>query len=98
MEYKVIFSEAEEIAMKNIAYSVDDWIQKACHNRASQAIDAIVNRSINKFLSAGIQIPSSKEAIVLAAFENGWEEFAADRHDTILANTAIHASVTPTNT
>jgi hypothetical protein len=71
--YKIIFTEAEDMAMKSATYSVQDWIDNACHNRARQAMDTIINRSINKFLNAGIPIPSSREEIVLAAFKNGWE-------------------------
>jgi hypothetical protein len=71
--YNVVFTEAEDMAMKSVTYSVDEWIQNACHNRARQAMDTIISRSINKFLNAGIPIPSSREEIVLAAFENGWE-------------------------
>lgn len=89
MEYKVIFTEAEDMAMKSVSYSVNDWIQNACHFRASQAIDAIVNRSINKFFETGTQIPSSKEEIVLLAFENGWERTAEDKHEEFVANTEL---------
>jgi hypothetical protein len=89
MEYKIIYTEAENMAMTSISYNVDDWIQNACHFRASQAIDAIVNRSINKFLNAGIQIPSSKDEIVLAAFENGWERTAEVIHEEFVANTDL---------
>jgi hypothetical protein len=60
MEYKIIYTEAEDMAMKSISYSVDTWIQNVCHERASKAIDAIVERSLSKFFQAGIQIPSSK--------------------------------------
>lgn len=98
MEYKIIFSEAEDLAMKNITYSVDDWVYNACHNRAKQSMDAIISRSISKFLDAGIQIPSSREDIVLAAFANGWEKNASDRHDEIAANTTIIDSFKPVNT
>lgn len=86
MEYKVIFSEAEDMAMKNISYSVDDWIQNVCHQRANKAIDAIVERSLPKFFQAGLQIPSSKEDIVLLAFEKGWEKTSAEIHDEFIAS------------
>lgn len=86
MEYKINFSEAEDMAMKSVSYSVNEWIQNVCHERASKAIDAIVERSLPKFFQAGIQIPSSKEEIVLTAFENGWEKTAAEKHDEFIAS------------
>jgi len=98
MEYKVIFNEAEDMAMRSVSYSVDDWIQNACHQRAKQAIDVIVNRSLSKFFTAGIQVPSSKEQIVLDAFKYGWEQTAAQVHDEFLANTAIFLESISANT
>jgi hypothetical protein len=86
MEYKIIYTEAEDMAMKSISYSVDEWVQNVCHERASKAIDAIVDRSLSKFFQAGIQIPSSKAEIVLAAFANGWERTAAETHDEFIAS------------
>lgn len=86
MEYRIIFTEAEDMAMKSISYSVDDWIQNVCHERASKAIDTIVDRSLSKFFQAGIQIPSSKAEIVLTAFEKGWEKTSAEIHDEFIAS------------
>jgi hypothetical protein len=85
MEYIVDFTEAEDMAMRSISYSVDEWVQNVCHERASKAIDAIVDRSLSRFFQAGIQIPSSKAEIVLAAFANGWEKTAAEKHDEFIS-------------
>ena len=86
MEYIVEFTEAENLAMKSISYSVNDWIQNVCHERANKSIDAIVTRSIPKFFETGIQIPSSKEEIVIIAFEKGWEKTSAETHDEFIAS------------
>ena len=86
MEYIVEFTEAEDMAMRSVSYSVDEWIQNACHFRASQAIENIVARSIPKFFEFGIQIPSSKEEIVIIAFEKGWEKTSAETHDEFIAS------------
>lgn len=94
MEYIVDFTEAEDMAMKSISYSVDEWIQNVCHERASKAIDAIVNRSLTKFFQAGIPIPSSKEEIVLAAFANGWEKTAAQTHDEFISTVNTNSANT----
>jgi len=87
MQYTIELTEAEDMAMKSIAVSVKDWIDNACHQRARQAIDDIVSKSINKFLEAGIQIPSSKEEIVLAAFQNGWVKTAEEVNSSIIGYT-----------
>jgi hypothetical protein len=91
MEYTVTLSEAEYMAMKSVSVSVEDWIDNACHQRARKAIDDIVSKTINKFLEANIQIPSSKEEIVLAAFENGWVKTAEEVNSSIIGNTNILA-------
>lgn len=90
MEYTVQLTEAEYMAMKSVAVSVEDWINNVCHQRARQAMDDIVKKSIDKFLDSGLQIPSSKEEIVLAAFENGWVKTAEEINSSILGkNTDI---------
>jgi hypothetical protein len=87
MQYTIELTEAENMAMKSVAVSVEDWIDNVCHQRARQAMDDIVNKSINKFLEAGIQIPSTKEEIVLAAFENGWVKTAEENNAIIIGYT-----------
>lgn len=75
--YTINYTDTEDMAMQYAAASVDDWIQNACHERARIAIDAIVQIAVKKFLEAGQNIPGSKEAIVAAAFENGWVKTGA---------------------
>ena len=77
--YTINYTEAEEKAMSYIAMSVDDWIQNAAHERARIAIDDIVKITVEKCLENNIQIPSSKDEMVLLAFQQGWVTAAADR-------------------
>ena len=86
MDYKIIFTEAEDMAMKSVTYSVDDWIQNAAHERARIAIDEIVKLAVEKFLEAGQSIPGSREEIVAAAFANGWVKTAAQRNEEALTS------------
>jgi hypothetical protein len=79
-EYTIELTETEDLAMQYAALDVDDWIQNAAHERARIAIDEIVKIAVEKFLEAGQSIPGSKEAIVAAAFENGWVKTAAQRN------------------
>ena len=70
--YTVTYTETEELAMSYIAASADEWIQNAAHERARIAIDEVVKIAVEKFLENGRDIPGSKDAIVAAAFANGW--------------------------
>lgn len=79
VDYTVTYTETENKAMEYIAFSVDDWIQNATHERARIAIDEIVQIGVQKCLENNIQIPSSREGIVDLAFEEGWVKKAADR-------------------
>jgi hypothetical protein len=77
--YTVTYTETEELAMSYIAASPNEWIQNAAHERARIAIDEVVKIAVEKFLENGRDIPGSKDAIVAAAFANGWIKSAADR-------------------
>jgi hypothetical protein len=70
--YTIVLTEAEELAMTHAAMDVNGWIQNAIHERARIAIDEVVRIAVNKFLENGRDIPGSKDAIVAAAFANGW--------------------------
>ena len=85
--YTIEYTETEDLAMHWAALSADEWIQNAAHERARIAIDEIVKIAVEKFLEAGQSIPGSKDAIVAAAFANGWVKSAADRNAEIAANT-----------
>lgn len=85
--YTIEYTETEDLAMHWAALSADEWIQNAAHERARIAIDEIVKIAVEKFLAAGQSIPGSREAIVAAAFENGWVKSVADRNAEIAANT-----------
>ena len=76
--YTINYTEAEEKAMSYIAFSVDDWIQNAAHERARVAIEEIVKITVEKCLENNIQIPGSKDEMVLLAFQQGWVIAAAD--------------------
>jgi hypothetical protein len=87
--YTVNYTETEDKAMQYAAFSVDEWIQNAAHERARIAIDEIVKIAVEKFLEAGQSIPGSREEIVAAAFTNGWVKTAAQRNEEALTNTPV---------
>lgn len=72
MEYKITLTNAEDKALSYVAFSPDEWIQNAVHERCRIAIDEIVTLTVQKCLELGIQIPNSKDAMVELAFEQGW--------------------------
>ena len=81
--YTVTLSDAEDKALSFVAYSQDDWIQNAVHERARIAIEEIVAITVQKCLETNTQIPGSKDAIVELAFEQGWVETSADKQNKI---------------
>ena len=79
MNYTIEYTTTEEAAMSYIAFSVNDWLQTAAHERARVAIDEIVQIAVTKYLELGESIPGSKEEIVTQAFARGWIKTGAER-------------------
>lgn len=65
--YTITLSEAENKALGYVAYSQQEWIDNAIHERCRIAIDEIVNTEVQRKLAAGEPIIGSKDDIVLAA-------------------------------
>lgn len=65
--YTITLSDAEDKALGFVAYSQQDWIDNAVHERCRIAIDEIVNAEVQRKLAAGETISGSKEDIVNAA-------------------------------
>lgn len=94
MNYTITLSVAEDKALSYAAFSQQDWIDNAVHERCRIAIDEIVQITVQKCLEAGIQIPTNKEAMVDLAFEQGWVKTAAERQaDAELAAAQMQSGV-----
>jgi hypothetical protein len=65
--YTITLSDAEDKALGFVAFSQDDWIQNAVHNRCRIAIEEIVAAEVQRLLGEGKTITGSKEDIVMAA-------------------------------
>ena len=65
--YTITLSDAEDKALGFVAFSQNDWVQNAVHERCRIAIDEIVNAEVQRKLAAGQPITGSKDDIVLAA-------------------------------
>lgn len=72
VQYSVTLTEAENMALSHVAISQQDWIDNAVHERCRVAIDQIVKICVDKCLETNIQIPGSKDDMVLLAFEQEW--------------------------
>jgi hypothetical protein len=98
MQYNIQLSAAEDAALSFVAYSQDEWIQNAVHERCRIAVDEIVQITVAKCLETGIQIPSSKDAMVELAFAEGWVKTAVQQHaEALAAAEALKAVENTTN-
>ena len=91
MNYTITLSAAEDKALSYAAFSQQDWINNAVHERCRIAIDEIAKICVEQCLANGIQIPGSKEAMVDLAFQNGWVVTAAQRQAQMEAEMAARA-------
>lgn len=66
-KYTITLSDAEDKALGYVAFSQQEWIDNAVHERCRIAIDEIVNAEVQRKLAAGETISGSKEDIVMAA-------------------------------
>ena len=71
------------------AMSPQDWADNALTNRARIANDEIVQTAMNWYLDNGVQVPSTREAIVADAFERGIVKTAAVRQQEAEDNAPI---------
>lgn len=65
--YTINLSDAEDKALGVVAFSQDDWIQNAVHERCRIAMEEIVAAEVQRLLGEGKSITGSKDDIVLAA-------------------------------
>jgi hypothetical protein len=72
--YTITLSDAENIALSYTAASQQEWIDNVVHDRCRIAIDEIVALAVERCLAQGIQLPGSKDEIVLLAKNQGWLE------------------------
>lgn len=79
MNYTITLTPAEDAALSHVAFSQDDWIDNAVHERCRIAIEEIVGITVQKCLETNTPIPGSKDAMVTLAFTQGWVKTAAQR-------------------
>jgi len=65
--YTITLSDAEDKALGVVAFSQDDWIQNAVHERCRIAIEEIIATEVQRLLGEGKPITGTKDDIVMAA-------------------------------
>ena len=60
------------------AVSPQEWAENAVTDRARIANDEIVKIYTNRALDEGVQIPTTREAIITDAFARGWVSTLAE--------------------
>ena len=83
--YTITLSDAENKALGYVAFSQNDWIQNAIHERCRVAIEQIVAEEVQRLLAAGQPITGSKEDIVNAAPIKSAAERQAELNSTYLS-------------
>ena len=82
MDYTIILTEAEDLALQYAAADVQDWIDNAAKNRARIAIDEICDLYVKTKLENNQPIiATNKPDMVLAAYEEGLVKTAAQRNE-----------------
>lgn len=68
-EFTVILSDAELKALQYVAYSAQEWIDNAVHERCRIAMEEIFHMEAQRMLNDPTisEIPADREAVVLAA-------------------------------
>lgn len=66
-QYTITLSDAEDKALSVVAFSQQDWIDNAIHERCRIAIEEIVASEVERITAEGGTLSGTKEDIVLAA-------------------------------
>jgi transcription-repair coupling factor (superfamily II helicase) len=69
-------SDTQEKSMEYVTSSSQDWATNSVTNRARQAADEIVKIYTNRALDEGINIPVTRDEIVVDAFAREWVKTA----------------------
>lgn len=73
----VTLTDTQYKGLQYAANSPEDWAENALTVRAKSANDEIVKIYTERALDEGVQIPTTREAIVADAFARGWVQTVA---------------------
>jgi hypothetical protein len=77
--YTVTLTDEQDLALQAVAADVAEWIQNAAEERARISTDQIVQLVVASYLQQNKQLPTSREAMVQAAYDDGLVVTAASR-------------------
>jgi len=83
--YTITLSNTQDIALGFASVSQQDWIDSAVNARCNVAIEEIVGIVVQQCLANNVQIPGTKDDIVVLGFSKGWIKSGAERHEEALA-------------
>jgi hypothetical protein len=66
-QYTITLTDAEDKALKYVAFDSEEWINHVVKDRCRQAIDEIVSIEVKNKLDAGQPITGTRDEIVLAS-------------------------------
>lgn len=78
MIYTVTVSDAEALAFSSEAVNPAEWVENAVKDRCRIAVENVVRVAVDRCLQEGVQVPSTKDAVVQLAFERGWVKSAVE--------------------
>ena len=76
----ITLTDTQYKGLEYAAASPQDWAENAVTERCRIANDEIVQMTVAHCLDNGIQVPTTREAIVAYAFDNGIVKTAAQRN------------------
>ena len=77
----ITLTDTQYKGLEYAAASPQDWAENAVTERCRIANDEIVQMTVSHCLDNGIQVPTTREAIVAYAFDNGIVKTAAQRNE-----------------
>ena len=79
-QYTIELTQTQDMALAYASASQQDWIDNVVKNRCRIAMEEIVKVAVEQAMEDGVQLPTSKEAVVALAFEKGWVKTSAQRN------------------
>jgi hypothetical protein len=77
--YSIELTDLEELAFQYAAVNTQEWTENVVKHRCQIALDEIITTVAPKYLSEGIQMPTTQIEVVRDAYERGWIQTALDR-------------------
>jgi hypothetical protein len=71
-QYIIELTQTEDMALAYASASQQEWIDNVVKNRCRIAIEDIVKIAVEKAMETGVQLPTTKNAVVAMAFEQSW--------------------------